>query len=112
LLPDTNILLSAIANADHGDSAALDDAFQAGVAKLVKSASAFPLARQSSVNLKDFDRALEDLATASLSVKKTILTACSAAVVQDGTVNDAQFELLRAVADTVDCPIPPFVPTT
>jgi Zn-dependent protease with chaperone function len=112
LLPDTGILLSAIANADDGDSAAMDAAFQAGVARLGKSAASFPLARQSSVNLKDFDRALEDLATASLSVKKTILTACSAAVVHDGVVNDTQFELLRAVADTVDCPIPPFVPTT
>jgi Zn-dependent protease with chaperone function len=112
LLPDTGILLSAIANADDGESTALDAAFQAGVARLGKSASAFPLARQSSVNLKDFDRALEDLATASLAVKKTILTACSAAVVHDGTVNDTQFELLRAIADTVDCPIPPFVPTT
>ena len=112
LLPDTGILLSAIANADDGDSAALDAAFQAGVARLGKSAEAFPLARQSSVNLQDFDRALEDLATASLSVKKTILTACSAAVVHDGIVNDTQFELLRAVADTVDCPIPPFVSTT
>ncbi len=112
LLPDAGILLSAIANADDGDSDALDAAFQAGVARLGTSAASFPLARQSSVNLKDFDRALEDLATASLSVKKTILTACSAAVVHDGAVNDAQFELLRAVADTVDCPIPPFVPTT
>ncbi|MCX6961419.1 MAG: M48 family metallopeptidase [Verrucomicrobia bacterium] len=112
LLPDTGILLSAIANADDGESTALDAAFQAGVARLGKSAAAFPLARQSSVNLKNFDRALEDLATASLAVKKTILTACSAAVVHDGVVNDTQFELLRAIADTVDCPIPPFVPTT
>lgn len=112
LLPDTGILLSAIANADEGESTALDAAFQAGVARLGKSAAAFPLARQSSVNLKDFDLALEDLAAASLSVKKNILTACSAAVVHDGIVNDTQFELLRAIADTVDCPIPPFVPTT
>lgn len=112
LLPDTGILLSAIANADDGAPAALDEAFQAGVSKLGKSATAFPLARQSSVNLKDFDHALEDLAMASLAVKKTILTACSAAVVHDGVVNDTQFELLRAIADTVDCPIPPFVPTT
>ena len=112
LLPDTGILLSAIANADGGESTVLDAAFQAGVARLGKSAAAFPLARQSSVNLKNFDRALEDLATASLAVKKTILTACSAAVVHDGIVNDTQFELLRAIADTVDCPIPPFVPTT
>jgi Zn-dependent protease with chaperone function len=112
LLPDTGILLSAIANADEGESTALDAAFQAGVGRLGKAETAFPLARQSSVNLKDFDRALEDLAAASLSVKKTILTACSAAVVHDGVVNDTQFELLRAIADTVDCPVPPFVPTT
>ncbi len=111
LLPDTGVLLSAIANADEGDSAALDGAFQAGVALLGKSATAFPLTRQASVNLKDFDSALENLATASLAVKKTILTACSAAVIHDGVVNDSQFELLRAVADTADCPIPPFVPT-
>jgi Zn-dependent protease with chaperone function len=112
LLPDTGVLLSAIANADDGDPAALDASFQAGVARLGKAATAFPLARQASVNLKDFDRALEDLAMASLSIKKTILTACSAAVVHDGIVNDTQFELLRAIADTVDCPIPPFVQTT
>jgi Zn-dependent protease with chaperone function len=112
LLPDTGTLLSAIANADDSDSTSLDAAFQAGVSKLGKSAAAFPLARQSSVNLKDFDKALEDLATASLAIKKTILSACSVAVVHDGVVNDTQFELLRAIADTVDCPIPPFVPTT
>jgi hypothetical protein len=29
----------------------------------------------------------------------------------DGSLNDAQFELLRAAADTIDCPIPPFVKT-
>jgi Zn-dependent protease with chaperone function len=112
LLPDTGVLLSAIANADDGDPSALDAAFQAGVARLGKAAAGFPLARQASVNLKDFDRALEDLAAASLSVKNTILSACSAAVLHDGIVNDTQFELLRAIADTVDCPIPPFVPTT
>lgn len=112
LLPDTGVLLSAIANADDGDSATLDAAFQAGVTQLGAAASAFPLARQASVNLKDFDRALEDLSAASLEVKKTILTACSAAVVHDGAVNDTQFELLRAVADTADCPMPPLAPTT
>jgi len=29
----------------------------------------------------------------------------------DGCVNDTQFELLRAMADTIDCPIPPSVKT-
>jgi Zn-dependent protease with chaperone function len=107
LLPDTGVILSAIANADDGDPAALEAAFQAGVARLGKAAAAFPLTRHASVILADFDRALGDLATASLPIKKIILTACSAAVVHDGVVNDTQFELLRAVADAVDCPIPP-----
>jgi Zn-dependent protease with chaperone function len=107
LLPDTGVILSAIANADDGKPAALEAAFQAGVARLGKAAAAFPLTRHASVNLADFDRALEDLATASLPIKKTILTACSVAVIHDGVVNDTQFELLRAVADAVDCPIPP-----
>ncbi len=107
LLPDTGVILSAIANADDGDPAALEAAFQAGVARLGKAAAAFPLTLHTSVNLADFDRALGDLATASLPIKKIILTACSAAVVHDGVVNDTQFELLRAIADAVDCPIPP-----
>lgn len=107
LLPDTGVILSAIANADDGDPSALEAAFQAGVARLGKAAAVFPLTRHASVNLADFDRALGDLATASLPIKKIILTACSAAVVHDGVVNDTQFELLRAVADAVDCPIPP-----
>lgn len=112
LLPDAGVLLSAVANADGDEPAALDGAFQAGVARLGVAPSAFPLARQASVNLRDFDRALEDLAAASLSIKKNILTACTAAVMHDGTVNDTQFELLRAVADTMDCPMPPLIPAT
>ena len=38
-----------------------------------------------------------------------VLTACGAAVMHDSEVNDPEFELLRAIADTLDCPIPPFV---
>jgi hypothetical protein len=112
LLPDTGVLLSALANADEGDSSSFDMAFEAGVMSLGDIATAFPLVRRETVNLKDFDRALEDLACASLAIKKTILAACSATVVHDGVINDTQFELLRAIADTVDCPIPPIVPTT
>jgi hypothetical protein len=44
-------------------------------------------------------------------VKKILLQSCAAAVMADGSVNDHQFELLRAMADTIDCPIPPFVKT-
>jgi Zn-dependent protease with chaperone function len=111
LLPDANVIFSAVANADAGDAEALDAAFQSGVAQLGPAAGAFPLARQPRVDLKDFDTSLDRLAAALPSIKKTLLTACGAVVMHDGTVNDTQFELLRAIADTADCPIPPFVQT-
>ena len=112
LLPDAGLLLSALANADEGDSKYRDAAFKAGVARFGTAADAFPLTRIEIVNLKDFDRALESVATASFSVKKSILEACSATVIHDGDVNDTQFELLRAIADTIDCPIPPSIRST
>jgi len=108
LLPDTEILLSALANADADGHEA---AFQTGLAALGKFAGAFPMSRRETVNLVDFDKALDRLAVAGLPVKKEFLAACGAVVMHDGIVNDTQFELLRAMADTIDCPLPPTVKT-
>ena len=108
LLPDAEILLSALANADADGHEA---AFQAGLAALGKSAAAFPMSRAPSVNLVDFDKALDRFEGAALPVKKQFLAACGAVVMHDGVANDTQFELLRAMADTIDCPIPPSVKT-
>jgi hypothetical protein len=69
------------------------------------------MSRRETVNLVDFDKALDRLAVAGLPVKKEFLAACGAVVMHDGSVNDTQFELLRAMADTIDCPIPPSVKT-
>jgi Zn-dependent protease with chaperone function len=111
LLPDINVLLSAVANADDGDGDALNAAFQAGVASLGAPAGAFPLARQPRIDLRDFDAALDHAALATPAIKKSLLSACGAVVMQDGIVNDTQFELLRAIADTVGFPLPPHIPT-
>jgi Zn-dependent protease with chaperone function len=109
LFPETGLLLSALANADPGGKDVCEAAFQAGVNALGKSAKGFPFTRLETVNLAEFDKALDKFAAASLAVKKSLLDACGATVVRDGSVNDPQFELLRAMADTIDCPIPPFV---
>jgi Zn-dependent protease with chaperone function len=108
LLPDAGVLLSALANADtEGQEAA----FQAGLKTLGKSVGALTMSRLVTVNLVDFDKALDRFAEAGLALKKKFLAACGAVVIHDGFVNDSQFELLRAMADTIDCPIPPSVKT-
>lgn len=109
LLPEAGLVLSALASSDAGDAAERDAAFGAGVRELLVKPSAFPLQRDDVINLAAFDAALDKLAAASPDVKRTLLTACGAVVMHDGSVNDQQVELLRAVADVLDCPLPPFV---
>lgn len=109
LLPETGVLLAALATMDPGSPAQRDAAFQSGISELLVKPSAFPLERPETVDLQAFDSALNKIATAAPDVKRTILTACGAVAMHDGEVNDAQVEFLRAISDTLDCPVPPFV---
>jgi len=109
LLPETGILLSALASVDPGTSDHRDTAFRSGVSELLVKPSAFPLERLEKTDLQAFDAALDKIALAAPDVKRTILTACGAVVMHDGAVNDEEIEFLRAISDTLDCPAPPFV---
>jgi uncharacterized tellurite resistance protein B-like protein len=59
--------------------------------------------------LPQVDAALNRLAFAVPQIKKNVLTACAQTVAADGVIHEAEAELLRAIADSVDCPMPPFV---
>ncbi|MEI6073384.1 MAG: M48 family metallopeptidase [Verrucomicrobiae bacterium] len=109
LLPETGVLLSALATMDPGTAAQRDAAFRSGVSELLVKPSAFPLERTDTIDLQAFDLALDKIALAAPDVKRTVLTACGAVVMHDGEVNDGQVEFLRAISDTLDCPVPPFV---
>ena len=41
-------------------------------------------------------------------VKKQLIYLCANVVFADGQVSNHEAELLRAVGDTIGCPIPPF----
>jgi hypothetical protein len=51
--------------------------------------------------------ALDRLALAVPIIKKNLLEACAHVVGVDGVIVESEAELLRAVADTLDCPMPP-----
>ncbi|MCX6971728.1 MAG: M48 family metallopeptidase [Verrucomicrobia bacterium] len=109
LLPEAGILLSVLASVDPGTDEHKDAAFRSGVSELLVKPSAFPLERAVTIDLLGFDSALDKIAMAAPDVKRTILTACGAVVMHDGEVNDYEVEFLRAISDTLDCPVPPFV---
>ena len=61
--------------------------------------------------VNQIDAALNRLALAVPTIKKNLIEACVYTVGADGVMTESEAELLRAVADTLDCPIPPFVQT-
>ncbi len=107
LVPDCAVLLSALARAGQDDSQAVENAFRQG-AQLLNEAG-LTLLDSSAVGLDKVDSALDHLNQGSPQIKKSVLGACAATVAADGVIQEAEAELLRAIADALDCPIPPFL---
>jgi len=107
LRPDCVTLLSALAYAGQTGAAQIDAAFRQGAAKL--DLPGLTLASSDDCALAKVDVALERLNQACPRIKKDLLNACAETVAADGVIEEKEAELLRAVADTLDCPIPPML---
>jgi Zn-dependent protease with chaperone function len=59
------------------------------------------------LDLKSLDLALNELDAAAPQLKRRILAACATCIGADGRVTLEEGELLRAIADSLGCPIPP-----
>ncbi len=109
LVPDCSVVLSALANVSSSNSGEVEKAFEAGSPHLRANADGLQLLSRETSGLKQLDTALDHLALAAPQIKKNLLEACVQVVGADGLIQEREAELLRAIADTLDCPIPPFV---
>jgi Zn-dependent protease with chaperone function len=109
LLPECAVLLSALAHIGQEEEPAISTAFQCGASYLDVPEGTVQLLSGEARSLARVNSALDRLAEASPSVKRNVLLACAHAVAADGQVLYREAELLRAIADALDCPIPPFV---
>ena len=108
LLPDCTVILSALARVGSGDETAIQTAFSVGLPFLRASATAgLELLPLEQCGVDALDAALDRLAGAVPVIKKNLLEACARVVGADGVILETEAELLRAVADTLDCPLPP-----
>jgi len=110
LVPDCSVVLSALANISSGDPTEVEKAFLAGAPYLRAPEGEWQLLSRDACGLAQIDAALNRLALAVPQIKKNLLEACIQVVGADGVIQEREAELLRAIADTLDCPIPPFVP--
>jgi Zn-dependent protease with chaperone function len=112
LVPDCAVVLSALANVGSSDAGEIKKAFETGTPYLraPDSADLVQLPCEQ-CGVDQIDAALNRLAQAVPTIKKNLIEACVYTVGADGVMTENEAELLRAVADTLDCPIPPFVQT-
>ena len=107
LADESALLLSALAHAGHTAPDQAAQAFASARAALPFDHLAF--ADQGMPKMQDLDKALGRLNQMWPLQKPRLLKAMACCIEHDGRVTDAEAELMRAVADVLDCPMPPFL---
>lgn len=100
-------LLSALAYVGASDESAAQTAFDAGAK--VAGSSALRLKPMEAARLGPLEEALGKLVHLSPKAKKKLITAAATVVADDDKITSREAELLRAIADTLDCPMPPLL---
>ena len=100
---DIAVMLSALANLSAKDSAA---AFAEGTEQLPVIRDQLALLAPAACGLEFVDAALDKLSASSLPIKQRVLVAAGHVIASDGTVTVEEGELYRALAATLDCPMP------
>ena len=109
LVEPTTYVLSALARGGQSSPEAAAAAFAAGVKALDWPAARIELSPDGTTDLMQVDAALRAIDLASRPLKKQILLACAAIIGADGRVTVEEGELLRAISDSIDCPMPPLL---
>lgn len=101
---EISILFSLIIHA--GKSQSPGGAFQKGIESLGLGKTKFTL-NTSDFSFHKIDQAIEKLAGLKVLQKPRLLKAVAEIIAADGKVTPTEAELYRAIADSLDCPVPP-----
>ncbi len=101
------IVISLLVYAEKQQGVRQEDVFAAARERL--GGLNIKLLPVSEVNLDSVGKALEQLACLAPLQKPLLLKACAKAIVADQQISVAEVELFRAIADLIDCPMPPLV---
>ncbi|MBS8240768.1 peptidase M48 [Marinobacter lipolyticus] len=105
VLPSLQQLFSLLARAGSRDPAGADKLYHQAMAGFTAPQTPGPLIPR--VSLKALREALQTLNRLSPLLKPAIIDACGHCVTYDGKVDVTEYEMMRLVADQLDCPMPP-----
>jgi hypothetical protein len=109
LLPDARVLISTLARVGSRTEEEAARAFRHGAQALHIKEAAGAILPSRECTLASVDLALQRYDAAAPALKRSLMLACAATVMADDAVTDREAELIRAIGDALDCPVPPFV---
>ncbi len=102
-------LVASLASLTQSEPSQVEKSFEAGIKELGNGGfSSRPAPKNRS--LAALDDALYALQDSRPAIKRSVFRACVATICADKTISVDEAELIRAIADGLDCPIPPFTP--
>ena len=101
----SELMLSLLAYLEHKDPDEAKLAFNA--ARSSVGAGALSLLPKDAISLDSLNEAMDELEFLKPPIKKRFLQACVSCISHDGKVTIQAYELTRAIASCLDCPMPP-----
>ena len=102
-----DVLISMLVYASVQDQSEIKAAF-ADAEQELELTNLMLLSRQQ-INLENLDVAVENLALLKPMLKPRLLKACLNVITQDQKYSAEEMELIRAIGDVLDCPVPPYL---
>jgi hypothetical protein len=106
-MDDAVRVLATVSYLGADDPVVAMKAWKSGMAILGVSAKMPPIQE---CTLRELRGSLEKLSTIKFQDRRRLLEACEACIDHDGRTSIEEAELMRAIADTIDCPMPRIVP--
>ena len=112
LTAECRVLLSALAWAGSSDEDEVEAAYTAGAVSLPCGDDMGDLLAVRECSIGALDQALDRVAKAAPQVLQAVLRACAETVAHDGVLRPSEIEVMRAICDVFDCPMPPVLSKT
>ena len=106
---EVSCLLSLMAQHGQTDEETIACAFEKAVEKMDDPCVAFSLLPKNECSWEQLDRALLQLNASLPALKRKVLEGVLVCLMYDQKITVKEVELFRAIADTLDCPVPPWV---
>lgn len=100
-------LLSTLATAGHSAAGPAEAAYKHAMSQL--GLANLPLLGDGQISLPMLDSAIRQLQAIKPLQKPQLLKALITCIQHDGKVDPQEYELFRAIADCLDCPVPPLL---